>query len=81
MKDQGGMRVDEVLISLTTYVYRLRMAVCLLEDHNKTVLRSRATDYALDTCRELLEGAEDATKAIHRAARTEAEARLGEDQW
>lgn len=82
MEEQGGMRMDEVLISLKSYSYRLRMAVCLLEEHNTTVLRSRATDYAFDTCRELLKGAEDATAAIrHEVSKAEAQARLGQDQW
>lgn len=69
MDETGGMRfesLDYVHVHLITYSYRLRVGVALLEEHNRTVLVSRGTEYVLELLRELLEDAEDATKAVRR---------------
>lgn len=78
MQDQGGMRMDEVLIAVETFVFRLRIGVALLEEHNRTVLASPATEYVLDLLVEMLGGAEDGAEAVRQGSlRVEAEAGVG----
>lgn len=51
---------DEVQIAVSSYVYRLRIAQALLEEHNRTVLQSQATTYVADLVVDLLKAGENA---------------------
>lgn len=80
MPEAGGSRINNILVSLDSYTYRLRIAIALIEEHNKTVLVSQATGYCESLLNDLLEAAEDAASSIRaQGYRTPAEARVGED--
>lgn len=74
--------MESMLIAVDTYRYRLRIAVCLLAEHNKTVLTTQATEYSHVLLVDMLEAAEDAASSLQKLKDQPAapEAGLGSEQ-
>lgn len=74
-------KTTELLIHLEAFSYRLRIALALMEEHNRTVLCSQATEYQERLLRDMLEAYEDAAtflpKLAEAAIRAQEEAGLG----